>query len=135
MAVLAVIALLAAGTPDVAVSASFVPPAGKGKPAVVAVHFAPRNPDIHVNEDPAPRLKLDAAQTVLVERPASAARPPGKPGQARYLDTTFPLTFPVSWSGEPAPAVKGAVTYFYCSKRDGWCRKGTADVSIPVARH
>ena len=39
----------------------------------------------------------------------------------------------------PAPGLargdheaKATVTYFYCSKRDGWCRKGTAELEIPV---
>ena len=29
--------------------------------------------------------------------------------------------------------VTGTVTYFYCSKREGWCRKGTTDVAFPIA--
>jgi hypothetical protein len=28
--------------------------------------------------------------------------------------------------------VKATVTYFYCSQREGWCRKGTSDVEFPV---
>ena len=28
--------------------------------------------------------------------------------------------------------VKAAVTYFYCSKREGWCRKSTTDLEVPV---
>jgi hypothetical protein len=28
--------------------------------------------------------------------------------------------------------VKATVTYFYCSKREGWCRKGTAAVDVPL---
>jgi hypothetical protein len=28
--------------------------------------------------------------------------------------------------------VKGNVTYFYCSKREGWCRKGTSEVTFVV---
>ena len=28
---------------------------------------------------------------------------------------------------------RGTVTYFYCSKREGWCRKGTAEVAFPIA--
>jgi hypothetical protein len=31
-----------------------------------------------------------------------------------------------------AHVVKGGVTYFYCSKREGWCRKGTTPVEFPV---
>jgi hypothetical protein len=53
----------------------------------------------------------------------------------RYLDTTFPVAFPVAWASK-APAsnttLKAEVVYFYCSKRDGWCRKGTAPVAFSV---
>ena len=113
------------------VSALFVPgkAAGTGE---VAVSFVPRDPDVQVNEYPAPRLKLDASQKVLAEKPFTAAPPP-PPGQTAYLDLSFPLVFPVAVSAPSSSAtVKGSLTYFYCSKRAGWCRKGTADLEIPV---
>ena len=34
---------------------------------------------------------------------------------------------------QPQQPVKGTVTYFYCSKREGWCRKGTSEVAFTVA--
>jgi hypothetical protein len=116
------------------VSARFVPgkAAGSGD---VAVTFVAHDPDVHVNENPAPRLKLDPAQKVLVAKPVkSAPVAPPAPGEAKYLDLAFPVLFPVTASEPSASAsVKATVTYFYCSKRDGWCRKGTQDVEVPVS--
>jgi hypothetical protein len=118
------------GSPHFNVSAEFRPAkaAGAGE---VAVTFAPTDPDVKINTTPAPKLKLDADQKVLAGKAV-----PARAGAAsdKYLDTTFPVVFPVSVLGpvSGSATVKGAVTYYYCSKREGWCRKGTADVDIPV---
>jgi hypothetical protein len=29
--------------------------------------------------------------------------------------------------------VKASVVFFYCSSREAWCRRGSADVVIPVS--
>jgi hypothetical protein len=119
-------------SPHFAVSAQFRPgkAAGTGE---VAVTFTPSDPDVKINTAPAPRLKLDAAQKVLAEKAAPARAGAPDPAE-KYLDTTFPVVFPVAVLGSATDAqtVKGAVTYYYCSQRKGWCRKGTADVEIPV---
>lgn len=135
---LAALLLVVAGTSSTPathfdISALFVrgKAAGSGE---VAVSFVPRDPDVRVNEYPAPRLKLDPEQKVLAEKPFTAAPPP-PPGQPAYLDLAFPVVFPVTVSGPSYVAVKGTLTYFYCSKRDGWCRKGTVDLEIPVKGH
>lgn len=118
------------GSPHFTVSAQFRPgkAAGAGE---VAVTFAPTDPDVKINTTPAPKLKLDAAQKLLADKAAPARA--GSPGE-KYLDTTFPVMFPVAVLGpvSGSSTVKGAVTYYYCSHREGWCRKGTADVDIPV---
>jgi hypothetical protein len=116
-------------SPHFAVRAEYRP--GKTASAgEVAVTFTPRDPDVKINVTPAPRLKLDEAQKVLAEKPAP--KPPAD--EEKYIDTTFPVVFPVARLG-PAhgdETVKGSVTYYYCSHREGWCRKGTADLDIPV---
>jgi hypothetical protein len=117
---------------------SFVPPKKAGGDGGVAVTFRPLDPDVHLNESPAPRLKLDLAQAVLIDRqpPAPTSVPDFDPLSARYLDLAKPVLFPVA----VAPAapkgeqlVKGSVVFFYCSKREAWCRRGTAEVEIPVS--
>src|SRR5262249_14359531 len=78
-------------SPHFDVSALFRPgkAAGSGE---VAITFAPKDPDVHINTTPAPRLKLDATQKVLGDKPG--ARPSA--GSEKYVDTTFPVVFPVS---------------------------------------
>ncbi|PYQ11051.1 MAG: hypothetical protein DMF80_22730 [Acidobacteria bacterium] len=119
------------------VSASYVPPAKPRAGASVAVSFTPVDPDVRINQEPGPRLKLDPEQAVLVfvERQPPAARRPESGGEPKYLDPSLPVTFAVALNPK-APRgeqpVKGSVTYFYCSKREGWCRKGTSEVAFTV---
>jgi hypothetical protein len=132
---LALLGAAPGGSPHFQVSASFVAPAQRGGNASVAVTFVARDPDVNVNEDPAPRLKLDSAQRVLVDRqpPASTKPPAFDPDNPRYLDLELPVLFPVGIApGAPKgpQKVKATVVYFYCSKREGWCRRGTADVEF-----
>jgi hypothetical protein len=119
------------------VAASFEPSRKAGAPAAVAVSFRALDPDVKVNESPAPRLKLDIAQAVLVDKqaPAPAQVPDYDPLTARYLDTRHPVLFPVAIApGAPKGehAVKASVVYFYCSTREAWCRRGSVEVEIPV---
>jgi hypothetical protein len=104
---------------------------------LVAVTFHANDPDVVVNEEPGPRLALDPAQTVLVDKqpPPAHAAPAPDPDKAKYLDLSLPVVFPVALSSSAASGVqdvKAKVTYFYCSKREGWCRKGTTEVEVPV---
>jgi hypothetical protein len=119
------------------VTAAFSPAKSASKNAAVAVTFRALDPDVKVNETPAPRLKLDLAQTVLVDRqvPPTSQVPDYDPLTARYLDTAKPVLFPVAIA-PTAPKgtheVKASVVYFYCSTREAWCRRGTADFLVPV---
>jgi hypothetical protein len=105
----------------------------KGGAGEVAVRFVARDPDVKINEAPAPKLKLVEGPAALA--PVAAAARPAAGGPGKYLDLTLPVTFPVTVAaGTPKgehPA-SGTVTYFYCSKREGWCRKGTAEVAFAV---
>jgi hypothetical protein len=118
------------------VSGAYVSPAKPKATGNVVVTFLPNDPDVKVNEEPAPRLKLDPEQTVLVDRQPPAPRRGESGGEPKYLDTSLPVAFPVALSPKAPKGehpVKGTVTYFYCSKREGWCRKGTAEVAFTVA--
>ena len=134
--VLAPVAAFAVGD-HFAVSAAYVPPARPKATATVAVTFVANDPEVKINQEPAPRLKLDPEQDVLVDRqPPPASRKGESPGEPRYLDTSLPVAFPVALSPKAPKGeqpVKGTVTYFYCSKREGWCRKGTSEVAFTVA--
>jgi hypothetical protein len=120
------------------VAASFEPARKAGSDAAVAVTFRALDPDVHVNETPAPQLRLDLAQTVLEDRQPKAPTsvPPFDPLTAKYLDLEKPVRFPVAVA-KAAPRgaheVKASVVFFYCSSREAWCRRGSADVLIPVS--
>jgi len=120
------------------VAASFEPAKKPGANAAVAVTFQPLDPDVHVNEAPAPQLRLDLAQTVLVDRQPRAAEsaPSFDPTQAHYLDPRKPVRFAVAIAKGAARGeqeVKANVVFFYCSSRENWCRRGSVDVVIPVS--
>jgi hypothetical protein len=135
-----VLALLAA-VPSVRhfeVLATFEPAKKPGGEAAVAVTFQALDPDVHVNETPAPQLRLDIAQTVLEDRqgkPTAAASAGYDPKTAKYLDLQKPVRFPVAVAKSVARGahdVKASVVFFYCSSRELWCRRGSVDVTIPV---
>ena len=128
--------LLAGGPRHFDVQASFVPAAKPGGEAAVAVFFTPLDPAVRINQDPAPRLKLAVEQAVLVQKPVAAPpAAPASPGETRYLDTATPVRFPIAiaaGASKGKQTVKASVTYFYCSKTEGWCRKGASDLEFPV---
>src|SRR5438094_6593118 len=117
---LAPVAALAA-TEHYALSAAYVPPAKPRGAATVAVTFIANDPDVKINQEPAPRLKLDPEQSVLVDRQAPPAPLKGdSAGEPKYLDPSLPVAFPVALNPKAPKGeqpVKGTVTYFYCSKR------------------
>jgi hypothetical protein len=136
--VLLTLLAVAPGVRHFEVAAAFEPAKKAGENAAVAVTFQALDPDVHVNETPAPQLRLDLAQTVLEDRQpkASSAIPPFDPATAKYLDLQQPVRFPVAIAkGAPhgAQEVKASVVFFYCSAREAWCRRGSADVLIPVS--
>src|SRR5262245_39369547 len=139
-ATLVLAAVLAAppGTsPFFTVAAVFAPPAKPGANGAIQLTFAGRDPDVKINEEPAPRLKLDPEQSLLVDKqpPPGPSAPVFDPDKARYIDLALPVSFPVAFApgAKKGPqTVKAAVTYFYCSKREGWCRKSTTDLEVPV---
>jgi hypothetical protein len=122
------------------VSATFVPPKRPAGDGAVAVSFRSLDPDVRVNETPAPRLKLDLAQIVLVDRqpPARRQTPDYDPLTAKYLDLSRPVLFPVAVAPaapKGAHTVKASVIYFYCSQREAWCRRGSVEIEVPVTVH
>ena len=115
----------------------FEPAKKAGGEAAIAVTFRALDPDVKVNETPAPRLKLDLAQTLLEDRQPQAPHqvPDFDPATARYLDTSQPVRFPVALSRSATSGqheVKASVVYFYCSTREAWCRRGSVEIQIPV---
>jgi len=132
---LGLVAVLAA-SPHFNVAASFVPPSKRGANGAIAVTFVAKDPDVHINEEPAPRIALDPSQNVLVDKQAPPSRTQTfDPEKAKYLDLSVPVSFPVSLAPGATKGphtLAGSVTFFYCSKREGWCRKGTSAIEVAV---
>ena len=82
------------------VIAVFEPAKKPGGDGAIAVTFRALDPDVKVNETPAPRLKLDLTQTLLEDRqpPAPASVPDFDPATAHYLDISQPVRFPAALS-------------------------------------
>jgi hypothetical protein len=120
------------------VLATFEPAKKPGGEGAVAVTFQALDPDVHVNETPAPQLRLDITQAVLEDRQPKSKAPADAsydPATAKYLDLQKPVRFPVAIAksaSRGAHEVKASVVFFYCSSREAWCRRGSVDVVIPV---
>lgn len=135
--VLLAAALSASAPKHFDVAASFMAPSRNEGVAAVAVLFSPLDPDVHVNEDPAPRLELEAGQKVLVDKQPPAPSRGGNPDPdtTRYLDLRRPVKFPVAIAkdaGRGSKTVRAKVVFYYCSKREAWCRRGSAPLELTV---
>jgi hypothetical protein len=134
----ALLVLTTASASQVGVEAIFVPPPKGGAEAAIAVTLTPEADGIVINEKPAPQLGLDPLQTVLVDKqpPRAAGSGESDPSQAKYLDPLVPLRFPVAIAPGAARGthmVRGTVTFYYCSKVEGWCKKGTSAIAVNVS--
>lgn len=135
--ILSLLPLLTPALPQhFALRAAYEAPRKPGANGSIAVTFSTLDPDVHVNETPAPRIKLGTSDVLVDKQPPAANKiEPYDPETASYLDLALPVYFPVALAkGAPRGSheVPVGVTYFYCSKRAGWCRKGTADLAVLV---
>jgi hypothetical protein len=128
---------LAAGPAHFDLLATFEPPETPGGDAAVAILFRALDPDLKLNETPAPRLRLELTETVLLDRQVPPPRrvPSYDPLTTRYLDLAEPIRFPVAIASTAHRGVQNVdaqVVYFYCSVREAWCRRGVTDVEFTV---
>jgi hypothetical protein len=117
------------------VSAAYEAPLKKGAPANIVVEFRRKDPDVNINEEPAARLKFAPGSPLVAPPPPKSTGVLPDPATAHYLDLARPLRFSVTAAPDAAKGlskVKTNVSYFYCSKRENWCRKGTADFDLAV---
>jgi hypothetical protein len=135
---LAIATLLASPPAFVDVHARFEPPASAGAEGAVVVTLTPVVSAVVVNEMPSPRLTLDPQQKVLVDRQPKKASGGASvdPEHTKALDPKVPVRFPVAIAADAARgthAVKATVIYFFCSKAEGWCRKGKTEIELAVS--
>ncbi len=122
-------------SPHFDVAAAYEAPAKKGLPAHIVVEFKKKDPDVNINEEPAARIKFDPGSPLVAPPPPRSSGAIPDPATAHYLDLSKPLRFPVTIAPDApkgASTVKTSVSYFYCSKRENWCRKGTANFDLSV---
>lgn len=139
---LSVLALLLAGSSlgltspaHVSLEASFAPAARGSASAAVVVRFLPLSEGVRVNQEPAPRLRLETTGILLDRQPPPPRVAPVDPDFARYFEPSDAARFPVAI--DPAAprgqhVVRATVTYSYCSKTQGWCRRGSEPVEVLV---
>lgn len=117
------------------VAAAYEAPAKIGAPANIVVEFKKKDPDVNINEEPAARLKFAPGAPLVAPPPPKGSGVIPDPANARYLDLSKPVRFPVTLAEgalKGLSTVKTTVSYFYCSKRENWCRKGTAEFDLAV---
>lgn len=117
------------------VTAAYEAPTKKGASANVVFEFKRKDPDVNINEDPAPRIKFSDGAPLIAPAPPKSAGVLPDSAQAHYLDLSKPVRFAVGVAPKAAKGlstVKTTVSYFYCSKRENWCRKGTSDFDLSV---
>lgn len=131
------VVLGAESNPHFDLLATFEAPQAPGRDGAVLVTFRALDPDLRLNETPAPRLELELVEFILLDRqdPAARSAPDYDPLTAKYLDLGKPVRFPVAIA-PAAPAgeqtVEAKVVFFYCSVREAWCRRGTSTVDLQV---
>lgn len=122
-------------SPHFDVTAAYEAPARKGAPASIVFEFKKKDPDVNINEEPAPRIKFAAGSALVAPAPPKSSGTIPDPAEAHYIDLSKPVRFPVTAAQGAAKGlttVRTNLAYFYCSKRENWCRRGTADFDLGV---
>jgi hypothetical protein len=117
------------------VAAAYEAPAKKGAVANIVVEFKKKDPDVNINEEPAARIKFAPGSPLAAPPPPKSSGEIPDPSKAHYIDLSKPVRFPVTvvpGAAKGLSTVKTTVSYFYCSKRENWCRKGTAEFDLAV---
>jgi hypothetical protein len=117
------------------ITAAYEAPARKGAAQHLVFQFKQKDPDVFVNEDPAPRIKFAAGAPLVAPPPPKSSGVIPDPANVKYLDLAKPVRFSVTTAPDASQGmsrVKTTLSYFYCSKRENWCRKGSSDFDLAV---
>ena len=95
-------------------------------PADIVVLFTPRE-GIHINTVPVFEFHLEK------NSPFELAGPPKfQKNEKGYLKSETPVTFSVKVKSGTRPGkneLKGSLTYFFCSDKEGWCQRYSQKVA------
>jgi hypothetical protein len=85
-----------------------------------------------VNHTPPISLKLTTPAGVRLDKTEFATPSPDPKAKDEYYVDLPVIRVPVTAAKAGAYQILGKVTYFFCSKSDGFCSKQSFDVKIPV---
>ena len=113
-------------------SAKFSPAASKaGAKTDITVSFDVLN-GYKINRDPTITLAITPVPGVKVDKTAIQASPVDKKSKDEYYVDLPTLKVGLTASKAGKYEVPGKLTYFFCSKSDGFCAKQSVDVKIPL---
>ena len=108
------------------------PPSIKaGRKADVTVSFNVMN-GYKINRDPKVSLALTPVAGVTLEKKAIEASPTDPKSKDEYFVDLPILKVGVTAAKAGKYQLPGKLTYFFCSKTDGFCSKQTVDIKIPL---
>ena len=85
-----------------------------------------------INHTPPISMKLATAPGIRLDK-TEFATPAGDPkSKDEYYVEVPSIKVPVTAAKRGAYEIPGKVTYFFCSKNDGFCSKQVVDIKIPL---
>jgi hypothetical protein len=106
-------------------------PIKAGRKADVTVSFSVVN-GYKINRDPKVSLALTPVPGVALEKKAIEASPVDPKSKDEYFVDLPVLKVGVTAAKAGKYELPGKLTYFFCSKTDGFCSKQTVDIKIPL---
>lgn len=106
-------------------------PVKAGRRADVTVSFDLRN-GYKINREPTITLSVVPVPGVKIEKTDIEASPVDKKSKDEYYVDLPKLTLGLTAAKAGKYELPGKLTYFFCSKSDGFCAKQTVDVKIPL---
>ena len=106
-------------------------PIKAGRKANVTVSFNLLN-GYKINRDPTITLDVSPVPGVALESSSIEASPVDKKSKDEYYVDLPALRVGVTAAKAGRYELPGKLTYFFCSKSDGFCAKQTVDVKIPL---
>lgn len=120
------------GLPQVMSAKFSTPPSMKaGRKADVTVSFNVVN-GYKINRDPKVSLAVTPVAGITLEKKAVEASPVDPKSRDEYYVDLPTLKVGVTAAKAGKYELPGKLTYFFCSKKDGFCSKQTVDVKIPL---
>ena len=106
-------------------------PVKAGRKANVAVSFIVKN-GYKINRDPTITLDLTPVKGVTLESKSIEASSVDKKSTDEYYVDLPTMRVGVTAAKAGNYELPGKLTYFFCSKSDGFCSKQSVDVKIPL---